>query len=283
MNDEPDEQPRFQFGKNWSYFLRNVDDQAIKRAEDSLREALAVDDLAGRSFLDIGSGSGLFSLAAWRLGAAVHSIDIDEESVACTRTLKQRFAADSDRWKIEHGSVLDRDFFGKLGTFDIVYSWGVLHHTGQMWQAIENAIGRVAQDGRLFIAIYNDQGRSSVRWTKVKRLYNALPRSLRFTVLVPAFVRIWGPTMLRDFFTARPFHTWRTYQSNRGMNAWRDFIDWVGGYPFEVAKPEEIVAFCAERGLAITFEKTCGTGRGCNEFVFTNGDSSGGPSSSGAC
>lgn len=118
---------------------------------------LRVDDLQNRTFLDIGSGSGLFSLAARKLGARVHSFDYDPQSVACTRALKQRYFPDSADWVIEEGSALDADYLLRLGQFDIVYSWGVLHHTGAMWQALENVDGNVRQNGKLFIALYNHQ------------------------------------------------------------------------------------------------------------------------------
>ena len=268
LNDTPQRETRFRFGRNWSYFLNHIDEPTIQRAEESLRVALETDDLQGRSFLDLGSGSGLFSLAARRLGAQVRSIDIDSESVQCTRELKRRFATEDSDWQIEHGSALDLDFLKRQAAVDVVYSWGVLHHTGQMWQAVENTIALVKPGGRYYIAIYNDQGGASRRWTRVKYLYNRLPSPLRPIILSFALARIWGPTTLRDTLRLKPFHTWRTYHSARGMNAWRDFIDWVGGYPFEVAKPEEVLQFCRQRGMELMHLKTCGSGRGCNEFVF---------------
>src|ERR1044071_6281148 len=162
---------RFQFGQNWSQFLSAVDDELIQQAVQSLKEMLEVDSLAGKTFLDIGSGSGLFSLAARRLGARVHSFDFDPKSVFCTTELKKNYFQNDDSWKIEEASVLDKEFMQSLGQFDIVYSWGVLHHTGQLWPAMDNAAAPVAPGGELFIAIYNDQGRSSRIWLRVKQLY----------------------------------------------------------------------------------------------------------------
>src|SRR5512133_2520010 len=130
---------RFEFGKNWKRFLSRLNDKRIQEAEISLKEKLEVQDLRNRSFLDIGCGSGLFSLAAARLGAdQIVSFDYDTFSVACCQELKRQFFPDLKNWKIEQASVLNKSYLEKLGTFDIVYSWGVLHHTGNMWQAFEN-------------------------------------------------------------------------------------------------------------------------------------------------
>lgn len=160
--------PRFEFGKNWQRFLSTLDERRIAEAERSLREMLDATDLAGKSFLDVGSGSGLFSLAARRLGARVRSFDLDPRSIACTRTLKERYFADDRQWNICAGSVLDRAFLSQLGTFDVVYAWGVLHHTGAMWQAIENVLDRVGERGQLYIAIYNHQPLLSAVYTWLK-------------------------------------------------------------------------------------------------------------------
>jgi 2-polyprenyl-6-hydroxyphenyl methylase/3-demethylubiquinone-9 3-methyltransferase len=146
---------RFAFGANWRRFLDSLDDVRIREAEASLRAMLGVDHLRGRSFLDIGSGSGLFSLAAWRLGARVHSFDYDPQSVACTEELRRRYAPGDSRWTIARGSALDAAYLLSLGQYDVVYSWGVLHHTGRMWEALELALLQLAPDGSLFIAIYS--------------------------------------------------------------------------------------------------------------------------------
>lgn len=262
---------RFAFGKNWEKFLRLLTDERVSQAESSLQHMLGTRTLQDKTFLDVGSGSGLFSLAARRLGAVVRSFDYDPQSVACTAELKRRFFRDDASWIVEQGSVLDDNYLQSLGQWDIVYSWGVLHHTGEMWKALDNA-GRLVKrpNGQLFIAIYNDQGAASRRWLRVKQAYNALPEGLRWLVLGPAFLRLWGPTTIKDVLRGRPFHTWRHYAQNseRGMSPWRDVVDWVGGLPFEVAKPEGIFDFFSERGFTLERLKTCGGGLGCNEFVF---------------
>jgi 2-polyprenyl-3-methyl-5-hydroxy-6-metoxy-1,4-benzoquinol methylase len=267
----PSDELRFGFGENWAHFLQHLNDERISQAEESLRAALGVETLVGRRFLDVGSGSGLFSLSARRLGASVRSFDLDESSVRCTEELRNRYFPNDPDWVVESGSALDQGYLEGLGQFDIVYSWGVLHHTGAMWRALGLVADRVAPDGKLFIAIYNDQGGTSRRWRTVKRLYNRLPKSLKtpyaFTVMVPWEARSLAIHLIRGHpgVYAR---NWTQYDPKRGMSKWNDVIDWIGGYPFEVASPAEIFAFYHERGFQLQYLVTCAGGPGCNEFVF---------------
>jgi SAM-dependent methyltransferase len=261
---------RFGFGENWRRFLASVDDTRIGQACDSLRTWLGVADLSGRRFLDAGSGSGLFSLAARRLGATVVSFDYDPASCACTQEMRARFDPGGSGWTVSEGSVLDEAFLEGLGTFDVVYSWGVLHHTGAMWRALDLVARRVGPEGTLFVALYNDQGGTSRRWLRVKRAYNALPGPSRFLVLWPSFVALWAKTFAIETLRGHPGRGWREYaRAGRGMTPWRDVVDWVGGLPFEVSRPEQVLDFLRERGFALLRMKTCGGGHACNEFVFS--------------
>ncbi len=257
----------FAFGENWRRFLDRLDERRLDRAAESLQNMLGIGDLAGARFLDVGCGSGLFSLAARRLGATVVSFDADPASVACAEELKRRYASGDPGWIIGQGSVLVEAYLRTLGTFDVVYAWGVLHHTGDLWRSMEQVTLAVGNKGLLFVAIYNDAGPATRRWRLVKKLYNRLPVVLRPLLLVPALVRLWALTVIRDFLKGRPFHTWRHYDDVRGMSPWRDAVDWVGGYPYEVARPREVIDFYAERGFRLR-KLLMNEGLGCNEFVF---------------
>lgn len=261
---------RFEFGKNWQQFLGVLDEERIRRAEESLKTMLREPTLAGKTFLDIGSGSGLFSLAARRLGARVHSFDFDPHSVACAEELRRRyFPADAD-WTIEQGSVLDADYVQSLGTFDIVYSWGVLHHTSRMWDAIDLASRPVRPGGKFFIAIYNDLGTRTERWRSIKKLYNRIPQPLRPVLTAAAIAPEEIKAMARAVLSLRPGDYVRAWTgvNDRGMNRWRDAVDWVGGHPYETATPEAIFDFARARGFSLVGLKCGGVGLGCNEFVF---------------
>jgi 2-polyprenyl-6-hydroxyphenyl methylase/3-demethylubiquinone-9 3-methyltransferase len=240
---------RFAFGDNWRRYLRLVDPARVAAAERSLTEWLG--ELHGRSFLDVGSGSGLFSLAARRLGARVTSFDYDTDSVTCTAALRNRYFKGDPNWTVEQGSVLDLEFLRSLGSFDVVYCWGVLSFSGDLRKSLGAVTQPVREGGLLWIAVYQDLGRKSVRWRRIKRLYNRTPSMLRFLILGPAFVRLWGPTTARDLLHGRPFATWRLRRANRGMDPWRDVVDWVGGYPYEVATAGDLFDYYRGRGFTL--------------------------------
>ena len=263
---------RFSFGKNWQSFLNKaLTPQRIDEAVDSLRQLFGVNNFEGQTFLDIGCGSGLFSLAARKLGGRVRSFDVDPLCVECANELKKRYFSKDEKWGIEQGDILDVEYLKSLGQFDIVYSFGVLHHTGAMRQALENVVPLVAEGGKLFISIYNDQGFATLFWTALKKFYNRSSKPLKgvvvlsvgvyfeFRWIIAKLIRYRNPLTLKDL---------PENKNNRGMSVWHNLIDWVGGYPFEVAKPEEIFDFYRERNFELVKLKTCAGGIGCNEYVF---------------
>lgn len=269
----------FAFGENWLDFLRVLSAEHILEAEKALRSFLGDQDLHGKLFLDIGSGSGLHSLAARRMGAIVHSFDYDPQSVACTEELKRRYFSSDKEWTIEQGSILDDKFIDRLGEFDICYAWGVLHHTGALWKALENAQRPVRKGGFLFVAIYNDQGPISVFWRTVKRFSCSgwLGRALMSMIFYPVFFL---SGLAIDLVHLRnPAIRYREHKKYRGMSLLHDWRDWLGGYPFEPAKPEKIISFYKGLGFELVRFEPTGHGFGNNQFLFRKGSPAYGNSS----
>ena len=259
---------RFGFGENWNAFLKVLDEGRIAEAQRSLRDFLAMDNLEGKSFLDIGSGSGLFSLVARRMGARVHSFDFDANSVGCAQELKRRYFPEDPNWIIGQGSVLDRTYVESLGQFDVCYSWGVLHHTDQLWRAIFNAQLTVAPGGLLYIAIYNDEGIISAIWEAVKRTYcrNAFGRAAMTAIFYPAFFL--GGLLLDLVKFRNPARRYREHRKYRGMSLIHDWKDWLGGFPYERASTDRIEGFLANLGFDKVRTDRPDFGFGNNQFVF---------------
>ena len=258
---------RFQFGKNWRLFLKNLDKEKINESKCDLLKFLKLEDLENKSFLDIGSGSGLSSLSAIKSGAKVYSFDYDKLSVECTKTLKDKFfEGNQDVWTIERGSAIDEEYMNSLPKFDVVYSWGVLHHTGDMWKGLELIEKRVKFGGLLYIALYNDQGVTSKVWEKLKKIYVSSNKIIKIFIILIVGLRLTLPSLIKDTLKLRPLNQFKN--NGRGMSRLTDVIDWVGGYPFEVSKPEDIILFFNQKGFKLENLKTCGGGKGCNEFLF---------------
>lgn len=260
---------RFRFGKNWQRFLKSVNEERIEEARLRLVQFLEP-NLEGRSFLDIGSGSGLHSLAARRMGARVTSFDFDPESVEATTFLKSHYAPGDTDWRIDTGSALDTDYLAQLGQYDVVYSWGVLHHTGAMWDALENVKRLVKPDGQLYIAIYNDRGETSQLWLKRKQRYCSLPGILKPFY----FLYVYGPHELKKLIksvrkgkVSEYIESWSAYKRSRGMTRLYDMIDWLGGLPYEFAKASTLRDFYEKDGFKL--EKLIeNPNTGCHELLF---------------
>jgi 2-polyprenyl-3-methyl-5-hydroxy-6-metoxy-1,4-benzoquinol methylase len=271
MNEDQAAPHKFAFGRNWARYARHVTPIEIGKATDDLKQLVGPYGINGRTFLDIGCGSGIHSLAALNSGAVhVSAVDVDENSISTTRNLLQgKAAADSyDIGKLDILSAAET-LGGKK--YDIVYSWGVLHHTGNMWQAIDNAIGFVAPGGEFIIAIYRKTPLCGP-WKAEKAFYSRLHPVLCFPfTLIYAALYLLGIALIGK----NPYRYVKDYRNSRGMNFWYDCVDWLGGYPYESATPDEIRKFVEGRGLSLISEyNTRATrfaglfGAGCAEYVF---------------
>jgi 2-polyprenyl-3-methyl-5-hydroxy-6-metoxy-1,4-benzoquinol methylase len=261
---------RFAFGANWARFLSDLSEERIAAAEASLVEMLGKESLKGLTFLDVGSGSGLFSLAARRLGASVRSFDFDQQSVNCTVELRRRYFPNDPDWTVDRASALDQEFMNSLGKYDVVYSWGVLHHTGAMWLGIELAAKRVRDDGLLYLAIYNDQGWWSRVWWLIKFVYLRVPALLKPTYAYALWYAIVWLNVVKYTLLLRPMVALRPLLSEkprRGMSQKHDIVDWMGGFPFEFVRYDVLVAYLQ----ALNFKVVRGNanhGIGCHEVVL---------------
>ena len=233
----------FSFGANWQDYLRTVSEEALRAACKDIEGWIGGVFVKGRTILDVGCGSGVHSLAFHRMGSGrVLSMDVDPRSVEAARTLWQREGKPRN-WEVVEGSILDRPFLSAWGTFDLVYAWGVLHHTGALWAALEHAAGLVAKGGLFWLALYAD-GPNYERDLRIKKKYNAASEFGK-RVMVYRWI---GSLMRERLRRGRNPFGWN-HKKERGMNVYHDIIDWLGGLPYEVANPEKVGAFMSERGF----------------------------------
>lgn len=255
----------FPFGENWNDYSKIVDERRIDLAVESVRAL--VGNLSGKSFLDIGSGSGLFSVAALRLGAKeVLAIDVDPVSVATSRELLSRETSTS--WAAIQASVFDLPE-QVAHQFDVVYSWGVLHHTGDMWRAIDRAALMVKPGAVFALALYERTPLCGI-WAIEKRLYCKLPKLMQ-ALFRGVYLGAWGAGMLVN--GRNPLRLVREARE-RGMDTANDVHDWLGGYPYESTTPPEVEPFMRKRGFeplaVVPWPVRAGgmLGSGCTEYVF---------------
>ena len=264
-NDLKDVSQHFAFGENWQDYASRINEDHVDKAIVGMERLLTRDDLEGKSFLEIGSGSGIHSLSALRLGARqILATDIDPNSVSTSKSVLQRFAPDAD-WESREVSVFDLQTQG----FDVVYSWGVLHHTGDMFGAIDKALAQVKPGGLLCLALYRKTALCWL-WKLEKKFYFNAPgwvqRFLRWL-----FVAIFRMGCIAKGVNFQEYVD--NYQSERGMSYYHDIHDWMGGYPYESISPEALISYVEPRGFehvkSITRPGGMGIfGSGCDEFVF---------------
>ena len=260
---------QFDFGKNWADFSEHaLTPERVAQARAGFARLMeGTSGVAGRSFIDIGFGQGLGLLSAAATGAVAFGIDINPK---CGEVLERnrKFFPEIGESPIPVviGSVLDESVVKRArqagpggAGFDIVHSWGVLHHTGDMHQAIANAASLVKPGGQFVVALYNRHWSSSL-WLLIKFVYCKSPRLLQRLL-------IWA--MYPVIYIAK----WIVTGSNprkqlRGMDFYYDVIDWVGGYPYDYASRDEVLAMVEPLGFRCIHFVPSQVPTGCNEFVF---------------
>lgn len=255
----------FAFGQNWASYAELIGEEQLAEADRGLVRLLGADGVRGRTFLDIGSGSGLHAVAAARLGASrILAVDIDPASVETTRAVLRRHGRGVSAEASEL-SVFDLD--PRInGTFDVVYSWGVLHHTGAMHDAIRTAAGLVAPGGVFAFALYR-KTRLCGFWRREKRWYAAAtPRAQQAARSVYI-------GLMRLHLRGRFQDHVANYKSGRGMDYYHDVHDWLGGYPYESSSADEVDALMRSLGFehenSFTLPLSLGVfGSGCEEYVY---------------
>lgn len=244
---------RYEFGRNWSRFVDNhLSESRIVIAQRQLLDFLKMSSLEGMRMIDIGCGSGIHSLAAYRAGVKeLVSFDYDPDSVATTKRLHAMVGSPSN-WTVKQGSILDKNYVQELGKFDVVYSWGVLHHTGALWDALKNAIGLLGAKGRMYIALYDSgiypKGKTEY-WLKVKKKYNRAGYIKRLCMEVHYF---WTNVAHRQIKHIIHFSRMaEDYRISRGMDLWTDIRDWLGGWPMEFSSTEEVIRVSRQYDLQL--------------------------------
>lgn len=262
-----DDAPRFGFGKNWDDFIKHhFSEERVNISANHILGFLKTDNLKDKTFLDIGCGSGLHSLAAYKSGAKeIFGFDYDQNSVDATKRLHQ-WSGSPQNWSVTQGSVLDESFINSLPLFDIVYSWGVLHHTGDQWNAIRLASTRVKPGGLFYIALYTSdvyEPGMPEYWLDVKKRYNNggwfTKRKMEAHYITK---NVLG--MIRS--KQNPLDYILNYKKSRGMSYYTDVKDWLGGWPMEFSSIADVKSFCQEKlGFNLINIKT---GEANTEYLF---------------
>ncbi|HEX2957324.1 MAG TPA: class I SAM-dependent methyltransferase [Chitinispirillaceae bacterium] len=258
---------QFDFGKNWASFSRSaLSTIRIETARNDFNNLFSGIPLKGKTFLDIGFGQGLSLLFANEAGAVTVGNDINPSCYDAINESARFFNLSSITFPLILGSILENTTIENIQRalerkmlFDIVHSWGVLHHTGGMYDALSKAMNLVARGGYFVIAIYNYHY-TSLLWRFIKLIYcksHPCLKKLMITVFYPLIAAA------KFAVTGK-----NPFKKDRGMNFYYDVIDWIGGYPYEYASKQKIINYCEEYGFTCIRCVDADVPTGCNQFVF---------------
>lgn len=254
----------FSFGQNWLEYNQNwLTEEKLNQAKEHFDKLCGGIDFTNKKFLDVGFGQGLTLFLASQKQAQCQGIDIDPKNITAFEVAKKKLGSVEKNLapiQVQVASILDAQFVTQNHeAFDIVYAWGSLHHTGQMYPALKNCLSLLKPGGYFVCAIYNRHW-SSGTWHWIKKNYNRSPhwlKKLAIGLLIPPiFLAKWLVTFKNPL------------KMKRGMSFYYDVIDWVGGYPYEYASAEEMFAFFKKNSLKKIRWQKANVPTGCHEYVF---------------
>jgi SAM-dependent methyltransferase len=158
------------FGFQWQLYARTqLDDASSQRSERAFRRRTGFrpEDLAGKLVLDVGCGMGRFAEVATRWGAHVVGIDLSLASEVAAKNLAERTA-----------TIFQADVF-KLpfapGSFDYIYSIGVLHHTPDCEKAFMGLPKLLKPGGQIAIWLYSAYN----PWYRMSDVYRKVTKRMK--------------------------------------------------------------------------------------------------------
>jgi len=261
---------RFKFGENWSNYSSSVNLEKIELAKKDIIRL--VGDVSNKSVIDIGCGSGIHTVAFIQLGVkSIVSFDYDLKSVETTKKLVKKFCYKKSKYKVFQADILNIDSLSGLNKrkFDIVYSWGVLHHTGSMFEAIISTTKFLKDNGILVLGLYVKTKLCNF-WYYEKKIFNKY-KFLQPLIKLPfLFFLIIGLSLKKR---SSPYKIIHDYKKQRGMSIIFDVNDWLGGFPYESIDDNSLLNFLKLKGFKIVRKFNTNSrigffGAACGEWVL---------------
>jgi len=212
-------------------------------------------EIEGKRILDAGCGMGVFSVVFGKKGAArVIGIDLSEEGVRRAQRAASHFNLSNVEFR--EGNILRLPY--PDGSFDIVWSWGTLHHTAEPLKALEELIRVLKNGGTLFVTLY--------RSTKLSFLHEGIRKTLRL-----AHRRMWpllAKLIALALFPATLFLK-RRKKARAGENLSDLVLDWYFNPVRHYYRPGEIRQLLEQEGLIIEkFLPASGRFNSTSNFIF---------------